>query len=49
MICGYWLNHIGTDEGVLTEQAARQIVHGHPIYGQPWSWLFGTPNSELTN
>ncbi|CAM5556456.1 hypothetical protein SALBM311S_06137 [Streptomyces alboniger] len=48
VICGYWLNHIGTDEGVLTDQAARQILHGQPIYGQPWPWLFGTPNSGVT-
>ncbi|WP_086809239.1 hypothetical protein [Streptomyces reticuliscabiei] len=48
VVCGYWLNHIGTDEGVLTGQAANQIAHGRPVYGQPWPWLFGTSNSGLT-
>ncbi|WP_417159222.1 hypothetical protein [Streptomyces gilvifuscus] len=48
VVCGYWLSHIGTDEGVLTEQAASEIARGHAIYGQPWPWLFGTPNSGLT-
>ena len=48
VVCGYWLNHVGTDEGVLTGQAASEILHGRPIYGQPWPWLFGTPNSGLT-
>ncbi|MDX6316232.1 MAG: hypothetical protein QOF44_5696, partial [Streptomyces sp.] len=42
VVCGYWLKHVGTDEGVLTAQAASEILHGHPIYGQPWPWLFGT-------
>jgi hypothetical protein len=31
MVCGYCLNHIGTDEDVLTEQTARQILHSRPI------------------
>ncbi|WP_241826817.1 hypothetical protein [Streptomyces graminilatus] len=48
VLCGYWLNHTGTDEGVLTAQAANQIAHGRPVYGQPWPWLFGTPHSGLT-
>ena len=48
VLCSFWLTHIGTDEGVLTEQAASEIAHGHAIYGQPWPWLFGTPNSGLT-
>ncbi|MFD4552961.1 hypothetical protein ACFWP5_01315 [Streptomyces sp. NPDC058469] len=48
VVCGYWLTHIGTDEGVLTAQAANEIAHGRPIYGQPWPWLFGTSNSGLT-
>lgn len=47
-ICGYWLNHAGTDEGVLTSQAASEILRGHPIYGQPWPWLFRTPNVGVT-
>ncbi|WP_334645811.1 hypothetical protein [Streptomyces scabiei] len=33
--CGYLLDHAGTDEGVLTAQAANEILHGHPVYGQP--------------
>ncbi|MFI5679006.1 hypothetical protein [Streptomyces cellulosae] len=48
VICGYWLDHAGTDEGVLTAQAASEILHGRPVYGQPWPWLFGTPKSGLT-
>ncbi len=32
--------HTGGDEAVLTTQAARELVAGHPIYGQPWPWLF---------
>jgi hypothetical protein len=48
VICGYWLDHAGTDEGVLTAQAASEILHGHAIYGQPWPWLFGTPSVGIT-
>ncbi|WP_127354805.1 hypothetical protein [Actinacidiphila soli] len=48
VVCGYWLNHAGTDEGVLTAQAASEILRGHPIYGQPWPWLFGTPSVGVT-
>lgn len=32
--------HNGGDEAVLTTQAAKELVAGHPIYGQPWPWLF---------
>ncbi|WP_329349164.1 hypothetical protein OG226_14290 [Streptomyces sp. NBC_01261] len=32
--------HTGGDEAVLTTQAARELVAGHPIYGHPWPWLF---------
>ena len=32
--------HSGGDEAVLTTQAAKELVAGHPIYGQPWPWLF---------
>nr|WSY51098.1 hypothetical protein OG999_13885 [Streptomyces sp. NBC_00886] len=32
--------HSGGDEAALTTQAARELVAGHPIYGQPWPWLF---------
>jgi hypothetical protein len=48
VLCGFWLDHAGTDEGVLTAQAASEILHGHPIYGQPWPWLFGTPRVGIT-
>ncbi len=48
VVCGYWLNHAGTDEGVLTAQAANEIAHGRAVYGQPWPWLFGTSHSGLT-
>lgn len=33
--------HQGSDEALLTTQAARELVAGHPVYGQPWPWLFG--------
>ncbi|MEV6508204.1 hypothetical protein AB0M61_19060 [Streptomyces sp. NPDC051642] len=32
--------HNGGDEAVLTTQAAKELVAGHPIYGQAWPWLF---------
>ncbi|MFF4021168.1 hypothetical protein [Streptomyces sp. NPDC001843] len=48
VVCGWWLDHAGTDEGVLTAQAASEIWHGRPVYGQPWPWLFGTAKSGLT-
>ncbi|MEU6551028.1 hypothetical protein ABZ915_12230 [Streptomyces sp. NPDC046915] len=40
-VCTWALNHNGGDEAVLTTQAARELVHGHQVYGQPWPWLFG--------
>ncbi|MFJ3696959.1 hypothetical protein ACIPW9_22885 [Streptomyces sp. NPDC090052] len=48
VLCHYWLNHAGSDEGVLTAQAANAILHGRPVYGQPWPWLFGTPKVGVT-
>jgi hypothetical protein len=48
VLCGYWLNHAGTDEGVLTAQAAHEILHGHPIYGRPWPWLFDRSSVGIT-
>ncbi|WP_324613791.1 hypothetical protein [Streptomyces sp. DSM 15324] len=48
VICGYLLDHAGTDEGVLTAQAANEILHGHPVYGRPWPWLFGSPRVGIT-
>ncbi|MET7730277.1 hypothetical protein ABZT02_02765 [Streptomyces sp. NPDC005402] len=48
VICGYLLDHAGSDEGVLTAQAANGILHGRPVYGQPWPWLFGTPRVGIT-
>ncbi|MFI6020086.1 hypothetical protein ACIBCP_20950 [Streptomyces sp. NPDC051287] len=39
-LCAWALNHNGGDEGVLTTQAARALVTGHAVYGQPWPWLF---------
>ncbi|MFE2070228.1 hypothetical protein ACFXDH_49040 [Streptomyces sp. NPDC059467] len=47
-LCGWALNHSGGDEGVLTTQAAKAIVAGHPVYGQPWPWLFGSKGVALT-
>lgn len=46
--CGYLLDHAGTDEGVLTAQAANQILHGHPVYGQSWPWLFDSARVGIT-
>ncbi|WP_374202076.1 hypothetical protein [Streptomyces sp. AC550_RSS872] len=40
-LCAWAMNHAGSDEAVLTTQAARELVAGHPVYGQPWPWLFG--------
>ncbi|MFE2379558.1 hypothetical protein [Streptomyces sp. NPDC059398] len=48
VLCGYWLDHAGSDEGVLTAQAADAILHGRPVYGQPWPWLFGSPKVGVT-
>ncbi|MGW1744319.1 hypothetical protein ACWCRD_01615 [Streptomyces sp. NPDC002092] len=46
--CGYLLDHAGSDEGVLTAQAANQILHGHPVYGQSWPWLFDSVRVGIT-
>ncbi|KUM77167.1 hypothetical protein AQI70_14510 [Streptomyces curacoi] len=40
-LCAWAMNHQGSDEAVLTTQAAHELVAGHPVYGQPWPWLFG--------
>ncbi|MCX4765561.1 hypothetical protein OG562_32220 [Streptomyces sp. NBC_01275] len=40
-LCTWAMNHKGGDEAVLTTQAARELVAGHPVYGQSWPWLFG--------
>jgi hypothetical protein len=39
--CGYAMNHVGSDESVLTTQAAHEFLAGHQVYGRPWPWLFG--------
>ncbi|MGW6904360.1 hypothetical protein [Streptomyces sp. NPDC054940] len=39
-LCAWAMNHRGSDEAILTTQAARALVAGHPVYGQPWPWLF---------
>ncbi|MDT0462271.1 hypothetical protein [Streptomyces gibsoniae] len=39
--CALSVKHGFSDESILTTQAAREILHGHPVYGQPWPWLFG--------
>ncbi|MCG7204859.1 hypothetical protein MB828_13680 [Streptomyces arenae] len=46
--CGWALNHGGGDEGALTTQAARELVAGHAVYGQPWPWLFHGTGIALT-
>ncbi|MDT3397226.1 hypothetical protein RKE29_11310 [Streptomyces sp. B1866] len=38
--CRLILSHNGSDEGVLTSYAARELLHGRPVYDQPWPWLF---------
>lgn len=48
VICGYLLDHVGTDEAALTAQAADQILHGRPVYGQAWPWLFDTHGVGIT-
>ncbi|ROP46196.1 hypothetical protein [Streptomyces sp. PanSC9] len=47
-LCAWALNHAGGDEAVLTTQAARELVAGHPVYGQPWPWLFHMKGVALT-
>ncbi|MER5754263.1 hypothetical protein [Streptomyces sp. NPDC002088] len=39
-LCAWSMTHNGGDEAVLTAQAARELVVGHAVYGQPWPWLF---------
>ncbi|MES5818465.1 hypothetical protein [Streptomyces sp. RG80] len=40
-LCAWSVLHQGSDEALLTTQAARELVAGHPVYGRPWPWLFG--------
>nr|WP_306986506.1 hypothetical protein [Streptomyces canus] len=47
-LCAFALFHRGTDESVLTAQAARELVAGHGVYGRPWPWLFGGNGIALT-
>ncbi|MDT0440344.1 hypothetical protein [Streptomyces doudnae] len=46
-LCAWVMNHAGSDEALLTTQAARELVAGHAVYGQPWPWLF-RPGVALT-
>ncbi|MFF4801675.1 hypothetical protein ACFY1U_25285 [Streptomyces sp. NPDC001351] len=39
-LCAWAMNHGGSDEAVLTTQAAKELVAGHHVYGHPWPWLF---------
>ncbi|MFF3333556.1 hypothetical protein ACFYWX_29065 [Streptomyces sp. NPDC002888] len=39
-LCAWIMLHSGGDEADLTTQAARELVAGHAVYGQPWPWLF---------
>ncbi|MFI6930791.1 hypothetical protein [Streptomyces sp. NPDC050287] len=41
VLCTWVMNHHGSDEALLTAQAARELAAGHTVYGQPWPWLFG--------
>ncbi|MET8244124.1 hypothetical protein ABZV31_06610 [Streptomyces sp. NPDC005202] len=47
-LCAWAMNHRGGDEAVLTTQAAKELVAGHVVYGQPWPWLFHTHGVALT-
>ncbi|MEU7059803.1 hypothetical protein [Streptomyces sp. NPDC046197] len=47
-LCAWAMNHSGTDEAVLTTQAAKELVAGHVVYGQPWPWLFRDHGIALT-
>ncbi|MFH9083741.1 hypothetical protein [Streptomyces sp. NPDC017673] len=47
-LCAWALNHGGGDEATLTTQAARELVAGHPVYEQPWPWLFHAKGVALT-
>ncbi|MGW0609422.1 hypothetical protein [Streptomyces sp. NPDC002788] len=40
-LCAWIMLHNGSDEALLTTQAARELATGHAVYGQPWPWLFG--------
>lgn len=40
-LCAWAMDHGGSDEALLTTQAAQELVKGHAVYGQPWPWLFG--------
>ncbi|WP_435808546.1 hypothetical protein [Streptomyces afghaniensis] len=40
-LCAWIMLHHGSDEALLTTQAARDVAAGHQVYGQPWPWLFG--------
>ncbi|MFF8939966.1 hypothetical protein ACF08O_35730 [Streptomyces paradoxus] len=40
-LCAWIMLHNGSDEALLTTRAARELAAGHPVYGQPWPWLFG--------
>ncbi|MFE9449714.1 hypothetical protein [Streptomyces sp. NPDC006739] len=48
ILCTLALNHAGGDESALTTQAARELVAGHTVYGQPWAWLFHSRNIAIT-
>ncbi|MEU6220948.1 hypothetical protein ABZ845_26100 [Streptomyces sp. NPDC047022] len=38
--CAVFVAHSFSDESILTTQAARELLHGHAVYGQEWPWLF---------
>ncbi|WP_425264258.1 hypothetical protein [Streptomyces bungoensis] len=48
VLCTWALDHAGGDEAVLTTQAAHELVAGHPMYDQPWPWLFHAKGVALT-
>lgn len=47
-LCAFAMSHSASDEGVLTAQAAHEMLHGRPVYGQPWPWLFQDGRVAIT-
>ncbi|MEV3860810.1 hypothetical protein AB0J38_41695 [Streptomyces sp. NPDC050095] len=43
-----FVSHPPNDEAALTGQAAHELAHGRPVYGQSWPWLFEQPGVAYT-
>lgn len=49
VLCAWVLSHAGTDEAALTARAAKELLHGHQIYGRPWPSVFHhNPHAAVT-